>query len=92
MKTVLLGNMYVITQTPEKGEEPCLPHGLSVVNTYTEMTTGSRHVAVVIRNQTATSIIITKDIKVTQVVAANRVNPVEVMSGPLEKLDEMQGI
>ena len=39
-KTVLLGNsMYIMTQAPEKGEEPCLPHSLSVVNTYTEMTT-----------------------------------------------------
>ena len=37
-KTVLQGSgMYVMTQAPEKGEEPCLPHGLS----YTEMTTGS---------------------------------------------------
>ena len=57
--------MYVITQAPEKGKEPCLPHGLSVVNTYTEMTTGSRHVAVVIKNQTAALIIVSKGIKVT---------------------------
>ena len=64
-KTVLLSNnMYVITQAPEKGEEPCLPHGLSVVNTYTEMTTGSRHVTIVIKNQTAVLIIIGKGIKV----------------------------
>ena len=48
---VLLGNsMYIMTQVPEKDEEPCLPHSLSVVNTYTEMTTGSRFVAVVIKN------------------------------------------
>ena len=53
-KTVLLGNnMYIMTQAPEKGEEPCLLHSLSMVNTYTEMTTGSRHVTVVIKNQTA---------------------------------------
>ena len=79
-KTVLLGNnMYIMTQAPEKGEEPCLPHGLSVVNTYTEMTTGSRHVDVVIKNQTAALIIIGKDIKVTQVVAVKRVPPIEVM-------------
>ena len=33
-KTVLLGNnMYVMTQVPEKGGEPCLPHGLSAANT-----------------------------------------------------------
>ena len=51
----------------------------------------SRHVAVVVKNQTAVPIIIGKDVKVTQVVAANRVPPVEVMPGTLEKLDKMQG-
>ena len=50
-KTVLLGNnMYVMTQAPEEGKETCLPLGISVVNTYTEMTTGSKHVAIVIKN------------------------------------------
>ena len=56
---MLLGNnMYVMTKVLEKGKEPCLPHGLSVVNTYTEKTTGSRHVAIVIKTQTAVPIII----------------------------------
>ena len=92
-ETVSLGNnMYVMTQAPKKGKEPCLPHGLSMVNTYTEMTTGSRHVTIVIKNQTAALIIVSKGIKVAQVVAANRVTPVEVMPGTLEKLDEMQGV
>ena len=63
---MLLGNnMYVMTQAPEKGEEPSLPHGLSMVNTYTEMTTESRQVTVVVQNQTAVLIIICKGIKVT---------------------------
>ena len=84
--------MYIMTQAPEQGEEPCLTHGLSVANTYTKMTTGSRHVAVVVKNQTAVPIIIGKGVKVILVVAANRVPPVEVMSGTLEKMDEMQGI
>ena len=92
-KIVLLGkNMYIMTQAPEKGEEPCLPHVLSVVDTCTEMTTGSRNVTVVITNQTAVPFIIGKGVKVIQVVAANRVPPVEGMPGTLEKLDEMQGI
>ena len=77
-------NKYVMTQAPEKGKEPCLPHGLSMVNTYTEMTTGSRHITVVIKNQTAAQIIVTKGIKVTKVVAANRIPPIEVMPGTLE--------
>ena len=91
-KTVLLvlgKNMYMMTQAPEKGEEPCLPHGLSLANTYTEMTTGSKCVAIVIRNQPAALITIGKGIKITQVVAADRVPPLEVMPGTLEKLEEM---
>ena len=84
-KTVLQGNsMYMMTQAPEKGEEPCLPHGLCLVNTYTEMTTGSKHVAIVIKNKTAVPITISKGIKIARMVAANRVPPVEVMSGTLE--------
>ena len=90
-KTVLLGNnMYVMTQAPEKGKEPCLTHGLSMANTYTEMTMGSKQVTIVIKHETAVPIIIGKGIKVAQVVAANRVPPIEVMPGTLEKLDEMQ--
>ena len=81
-----------MTQAPEKGVEPCLPHGLGVANTYTQMTTGSRHVAIVIKNQTAVLIIIGKGVKVTWVVGANRVPPVEVMPVTLEKIDEMQGV
>ena len=56
------------------------------------MATGSRHVAILIKNQTAVLIIIGKGVKVTQVVTVNKVPPVEVMPGTLEKLDEMQGI
>ena len=85
-KTVLLGNnMYVMTQATEKGKEPCLPHGLSMVNTYMEVTIGSRHVAIVIKNQTAVPIIISKGVKVTWVVAANGVPLIEVMPWTLEK-------
>ena len=48
---MLLGNnMFVMTQALEKGKESCLPHSLSMVNTYTEVTTGSKHVTVVIKN------------------------------------------
>ena len=81
-----------MTQAPEEGEEPCLPHGLCMANTYTEMTTGSKCVAIVIKNQMAVLITIGKGIKIAQVVAANRVPLVEVIPGTLEKLNEMQGI
>ena len=45
-----------------------------------------------IKNQTAVQITIGKDIKITRVVAVNRVHPIEVMPETLEKLDKMQGI
>ena len=53
------------------------------------MTTGSKHVAIVIKNQMAAPITIGKGIIVIWVVAVNRVPPVEVMPGTLEKLDKM---
>ena len=60
-KTVLWGNdMYVMTQAPEKGEEPCLPHSLCMANTYTEMTTESKWVAIVNNNQMAVPITVGK--------------------------------
>ena len=84
--------MYVMTQAPEKGEETCLPHGLCMVNIYTEMTIGSKHVSIVIKNQTAVLSTIGKGVKITKVVAANRVPPVEVVPEMLEKLDKRQEI
>ena len=58
-----------MTQTLKGGDGPHLPHGLSVMNTYTEVTTGSRHVAVIVKNLMAVLITITKGIIVAQVVA-----------------------
>ena len=84
--------MNIMTQAPEKGKEPCLLHGLSVMNTYTEVITGRRHVAIVIKNQTAVPIIISKGIKFAWVVDINNISFVEVMPGTLETLDKMQGI
>ena len=61
-------------------------------NTYTKVTTGSKCVAIVIKSQMAVPITIGKGIKIVWVVAANRVPPVEVMLGILDKLNEIQGI
>ena len=92
-KTLFLGNnMHVMTQSLKGGDGPHLPHGLSVVNMYTEVISGSKHVAGVAKNVTASLNTITKAIKVTQVVDANVVPPVEVTPDTLEKLDEIQGI
>ena len=92
-KIVLWGSsMYMTTQAPEKGEEPCLPHGLCLANTYIEMTIGSKCVATVIKNQMDALITIGKGIKIAWMVAANRVPLVEVVPRMLDKLEEMQGI
>ena len=87
-KTMLLGNnMHVMMQILKGGDQPCLPHGLSVMNTYTEVTTGSKWVAVILKNLMAILIIVDKGIKVTQVVAVNAVPQVKVASRTLEKID-----
>ena len=92
-KTMFLSsNMHVITQTLEKEDGSCLPHGLNVMNTYTEMTTRSKWVVVMVKNWTTALITITKSVKVTWVVATNAVPQVEVALATLEKLDEMQGV
>ena len=70
-KTIFLGSNMHMMQTPKGSDGCCLPHGLSVMNTYTEMTTGSKWVAVMVKNLTATQITIVKGIKVAQVVAMN---------------------
>ena len=92
MKTMYLGNnMHVMTQSLRGGDGPHLLHSLSVVNTYTWVISGSKWVAIVVKNLTAIPITITKGIKVTQKVAANVVSPVESAPGTLEELDEVQG-
>ena len=62
IKTIFLGNnMHIMMQPP----------GLSVVNSHTEVATGSRQIAVIMKNLMAILITIVKGIKFTQVVAAN---------------------
>ena len=81
-----------MTQVLENGEEPCLAHDLSMLNTYPKMTPVRRHVAIFIKIQTVVLITIGKGIYITWVVAVNRIPPVEDMPETLEKLDKMQGI
>ena len=93
MQTLLLGsNMHVVTQSLNGGEGPHLPHGLSVVNTYTEVISGSKQVVVVVKNLTAVPITIAKGVKITHVVAPNAVPPVKLTPNTLVKLEEIQGI
>ena len=92
-KTMFLSsNTHVMTQTLEEGDDPCLPHGLSVMNTYTEMATGSKWVAVMVKNLTAIPITIVKGVKIAWFVAVNARLQVGVSPGMLEKLNKMQGI
>ena len=84
--------MHVMIQSLKGGDGPHLPHGLRVANTYTEVISGSKGVTVVQWLLMAIPITIIKSIKVTHIVAANVLPPVEVNPGTLEKLDEIQGI
>ena len=88
----LSSNMHVMIQTLEEGDGPCLPHSLSIMNTYTKMTTGSKWVVVVVKNLTAAPVTITRGVKIVWVVAANAIPQVGISLGMLEKLDKMQGI
>ena len=93
MKTMLLrNNMHVVIQVLKEGNGPHLPHGLSVVNTYTEVILGCKWVAVVVKNLMAIPITVAKSIKVAQVATPNVVPPMEMVPGTLEALDKMQGI
>ena len=84
--------MHVMTQSLKGGDGPHLPHGLSVVNMYTEVISRSKWVAVVVKNLMAIPITIVKGVKVTQAVAANAMFQVKVTPKTLEKLEEVQSI
>ena len=67
IKTMLLrNNMHVMTQVLKEGVGPHMPHGLSVVNTYTKVFSGSKWVAVVVKNLMVFPITIAKGIKVAR--------------------------
>ena len=84
--------MYVMNQDLEEGNGSHLPHGLNILNTYTEMTTGSKWVTVMVKDLTAALITIARGVKITQIIAVNAIPQVGVKPGMLEKLDKMQGI
>ena len=87
-KTLLLGNnMHIMTQSLKEDDGPHLPHGLSVVNMYTEVISGSKWIAVVVKSLMTAPITNTKGIKGTQMVVVNVVPSVEVTPGTLEKLE-----
>ena len=62
---LLVNNMHVMTRFLKGGDGSHLPHNLSVVNTYTEVTSGSKGVPVVVKNLMAILLTITKCIKIT---------------------------
>ena len=72
MKTILFGhNMNVMTQSMKGIDGPRFPHGLSVANTYTKVTSGEQASCGSSENLMAIPVTITEGFKVTQVVAAN---------------------
>ena len=84
--------MHVMTQSLKGGDGPNLPDGLSVVNTYIEVTSGSMQVAGVVKNLMVIPITNIKGVNIIQVVAVNAAPQVEVVPRTLEELDEVQGI
>ena len=71
--TVFMGyNVHMVTHALYEGNKP-LTHGLAVQNTCTEMMTGSKSVAVAVRNLTATPITLKTNAHVARVVAPNAV-------------------
>ena len=63
-----------------------------IQNAYTEMHSGSKSVAVVVRNGMAYTQTLKKKIPVARVVAANHVTEAQIWSGIMDALDEVQGI
>ena len=84
-------NMHVMTQALEEGDGSCLSHRLRIMNTYKKMVTGSKRVAAMVNNLTATLITIAKGVKMAQVIVANVIPQVGVSPGMLDKLNKMQG-
>ena len=60
---LLENNMNVMTQVLKGGDGPHLHHGLSVVNMYTIVISGSKQVVVVVKNLMAVLITIAKGVK-----------------------------
>ena len=85
-------NMHVMMQDLEEGNGSPLPHGLSILNTCTKMTTGNKWLVVIVKNLTTVLITIATEIKIAQVEAVNAIPQVGAVPGMLEKLDEMQEI
>ena len=57
---MLLGhNMHVMMQNLKEGDRLCLPYSLSIINTYTKVTTRNKWVAVIVKNLMVIPITIT---------------------------------
>ena len=82
-------SLNVMTHTLHAEEEP-LPQGLMIQNAYTKMFSGSKDVAIVVRNSTAYPQTL-KKIPVERVVAANWVPEPQVWPGMIDALDGAQG-
>ena len=73
-------NLHVMMHALCEGVKP-LPHGLAAHNMYTEMRTGSKSIVVVMRNLTATPIMLKKITLVARLVDAIVVSITQIQSG-----------
>ena len=65
-RTIFPGsNMHAMTQALEETHGSHMPHGLNIMNTYTEMATGNKQIVIMVKNLTASLITITKGVKIT---------------------------
>ena len=76
-------NLHVMMHALCEGDK-LLSHGHAVHHTYTEMMSGSKSVAVVVRNLTATPITLKKNMPLARVVAVNAVPDTQVLLGTVE--------
>ena len=84
-------NLHVMMRTLCEGNKPLL-HGLAVQNTYTEMMTGSKSIAEVMKSLNATSIMFKKNTPLARLVAANPVPNTQVLVGMVDQMDAAHGI
>ena len=81
----------VMTQTL-CAEDGFLPQGLTVQNTYTELCSGSKNIAVIGRNSMAYPKNLRKKTSVSRAVAVTQVSEQPMQTRVMEELDEAQGL
>ncbi len=87
----LMGRLHVMVAAM-RPSDGCLPNGLQVQATYTDIKMGSKSVVVVIRNVSSKAILLPSKTLVARVCAANAIPDSLVRPGTLEELDRELGV